>query len=232
MEFKDVVRRRRMVRNYQPDKPVPDEVVDRLLRHAVRAPSAGFAQGWGFLVLREKEDLERFWSVTIPPEAAPVYETMRNAPLVVVPHSSMVEYQQAAQWYAASREEQNKAWLEQAEKIRDEDPEAVDGWSDSDDEADVVPMWHVDTGFATLMMLLTSVDEGLGAAFFGFIPNRIAAYRAEFGVPDHHVPLGGLTIGYRADDSSLPTFRLRERRPLSEVVHHGRWGSSNPQDRR
>ena len=54
MEFAEVVRRRRMVRNYDPDRPVPPDVVDRLLDHAVRAPSAGFAQGWGFLVLESR----------------------------------------------------------------------------------------------------------------------------------------------------------------------------------
>ncbi|TDC28455.1 nitroreductase family protein, partial [Micromonospora sp. KC213] len=62
MEFAEVVRRRRMVRNYDPDRPVPPEVVDRLLDHAVRAPSAGFAQGWGFLVLEAAADRERFWA--------------------------------------------------------------------------------------------------------------------------------------------------------------------------
>ncbi|HEU4425490.1 MAG TPA: nitroreductase family protein, partial [Pilimelia sp.] len=37
MEFAEVVRRRRMVRNYDPDRPVPAEVIDRLLDHAIRA---------------------------------------------------------------------------------------------------------------------------------------------------------------------------------------------------
>ena len=55
-----------MVRNYDPDRPVPPEVVDRLLDHAVRAPSAGFSQGWGFLVLEEPADRERFWAATTP----------------------------------------------------------------------------------------------------------------------------------------------------------------------
>ena len=50
MEFQDVVRRRRMVRNYT-DEPVDPAIVDRALRNATRAPSAGFSQGWGFLVL-------------------------------------------------------------------------------------------------------------------------------------------------------------------------------------
>ncbi|HEY0698970.1 MAG TPA: nitroreductase family protein, partial [Micromonospora sp.] len=66
MEFSDVVRRRRMVRNYDPDRPVPPEVVEQPVDHAVRAPSAGFAQGWGFLVLESPADRERFWAATTP----------------------------------------------------------------------------------------------------------------------------------------------------------------------
>ena len=46
MEFADVVRRRRMVRNYT-DEPVDPAVVDRALAHAVRAPSAGLQPGLG-----------------------------------------------------------------------------------------------------------------------------------------------------------------------------------------
>ena len=50
MEFREVVRRRRMVRRYA-DEPVDPAVVDRMLEHAQRAPNAGFSQGWAFLVL-------------------------------------------------------------------------------------------------------------------------------------------------------------------------------------
>src|SRR5687767_15902270 len=66
MEFDEVLRRRRMVRTYDPDRPVPPELVDKLIRHALRAPSAGFSQGWGFLVLSEPADRELYWSVTAP----------------------------------------------------------------------------------------------------------------------------------------------------------------------
>ena len=41
MELSEVIRRRRMVRNYDPDRPVPAEVADKLLQYAVHAPSAG-----------------------------------------------------------------------------------------------------------------------------------------------------------------------------------------------
>ena len=51
MEFQDVVRRRRMVRSSHTDRPVPPDVIDRIVRNGLRAPSAGFSQGWGFLML-------------------------------------------------------------------------------------------------------------------------------------------------------------------------------------
>jgi nitroreductase len=63
MEFTDVVRRRRMIRNYSPE-PVDPSVLDRILDHAVRAPSAGFSQGWAFLVLDTPGDVARYWRST------------------------------------------------------------------------------------------------------------------------------------------------------------------------
>src|SRR5687768_3154268 len=63
MEFRDVVRRRRMVRRYGTD-PVDPAVVDRMLEHAQRAPNAGFSQGWAFLVLDTPADVARFWEST------------------------------------------------------------------------------------------------------------------------------------------------------------------------
>ena len=61
MEFRDVVRGRRMVRSYRPDRPVPDATLTGLLELAIRAPSAGFSQGWDFVVLRTPADRDRFW---------------------------------------------------------------------------------------------------------------------------------------------------------------------------
>ena len=54
MEFQDVVRHRKMVRDYAED-PVDPAIVERALHNAVRAPNAGFSQGWGFLVLDEAD---------------------------------------------------------------------------------------------------------------------------------------------------------------------------------
>jgi nitroreductase len=199
MEYRQVVRARRMVRNYDPDRPVPGEVLERLLGYAIHAPSAGFSQGWGFLVLDEPADRERFWAATTEPGGAPDswLTGMVRAPLIVVPHSNRDIYLDR---YAA----------------------ADKGWTDRDEARWPVPFWHIDAGFASLLMLLGAVDEGLGACFFGIPPEYTDSYRAAFGVPEEFTPVGAITIGYPAPDRRSPSLK-RGRRPVSEVVHRGRW---------
>lgn len=203
MEFREVVRRRRMVRDYDPDRPVPPEVVDRLLEHAVHAPSAGFSQGWGFLVLTEAADRERFWAAASPPgsDGSSWLAGMSRAPLIIVPMANKGVYLDR---YA----EQDK------------------GWPDRDESRWPVPYWHIDAGFAALLMLLTVVDEGLGSCFFGIPPAQIPGYRTEFGVPDEYTPIGALSIGYPAPDRRSPSLK-RGRRPVSEVVRRGMWSISS-----
>jgi nitroreductase len=197
-----------MVRNYDPSRPVPAPVRDRILAHAVRAPSAGFSQGWGFLVLEEPADRERFWRSTTPKDAGARspggagaggrwLRDMRNAPLIIVAHSNKDRY-------------------------LDRYAEADKGWTDRDEARWPVPYWHIDAGFASLLMLLTAVDEGLGACFFGIPPERTAAYRAEFGVPEQFSPIGAVSVGYPAPDLRSGSL-ARGRRPVDEVVHRGHW---------
>lgn len=199
-----MVRRRRMVRTYTPD-PVDPALVDRLLDNAVRAPSAGFSQGWGFLVLDDPADVARFWRSTTPvgvERPSAWLEAMRVAPVVVVPHSNRAEYLTR---YA----QDDKRWT---------DPDA-DPWA--------VPYWHVDAGMASLLILQTAVDLGLGACFFGIPAARTQAFRAEFGVPDEFTPVGGITVGHPGPVELLPgSAARRPRRPVAEVVHRGAWSTS------
>jgi nitroreductase len=203
MEFRDVVRRRRMVRRYD-DRPVDPAVVDRMLEHALHAPSAGFSQGWAFLRLDSPEDLDRFWRATTPEEyldrVSDWLAGMRAAPVVIVPLSCKDAYLDR---YA------------QTDK----------GWTDRDESRWPVPYWHIDTGMASMLILQTAVDEGLGACFFGIPPECIDPFREEFGVPRDHTPIGAITVGHRAQDpGSAGSAARRPRRTAAEVVHHGQWG--------
>jgi nitroreductase len=89
MEFADVVRSRRMVRRFT-KQPLPTDLVERILTSAVRAPSAGFPQGWAFLALTDESDRERFWPF-VPNQTKHTPEVM-NAPLVVVPLAHRAAY--------------------------------------------------------------------------------------------------------------------------------------------
>ena len=48
----------RAMRYLKPD-PVPQELIDKLLYGATRAPSPGNSQGWGFVVVQDAKQRER-----------------------------------------------------------------------------------------------------------------------------------------------------------------------------
>jgi nitroreductase len=199
VEFQEVVRRRRMVRRYDSSRPVPAEVVDRIVANGLRAPSAGFSQGWGFLVLDTPADVARFRAVVQPDDRpAEWFAAQVDAPLLIVPHSDKDAYLDRYARPDKGIADRSLAW-----------------WP--------APYWDIDAGFASLLMLLTAVDAGLGACFFGIPVERVDDYRAAFGVPARFTPIGAMSFGY----SDEPARDLRSwRKPVTQTVHRGRWGST------
>ena len=74
MEFAEVVKRRRMVRNYDPDKPVSRDQLERIAAAAQRAPSAGFSQGQRIVIVTDPDRRARGSpkSATSPATSRPV----------------------------------------------------------------------------------------------------------------------------------------------------------------
>jgi len=197
MELREAILRRRMVRAFT-DRPVAPDVIDRMLEHAIHAPSAGFSQGWAFLVLTEPEDRGRFWDAVFPTDRGSfAYPAVFNAACIIVPLSH------------------KQAYL-------DRYAEADKGWADRDETRWPVPYWHTDTAMAAMLILLSAVDEGLGALFFGIFGEHIDAFRTAFGVPADLFPIGAIAVGHRAPDTPSPSLQ-RGRRGLNEVIHRGRW---------
>jgi nitroreductase len=62
VEFNEVIRRRRMVRAFT-GEPLAPGTAERLLRAANRAPSAGFSQGYSFLVLEGEQEAAPLWQL-------------------------------------------------------------------------------------------------------------------------------------------------------------------------
>jgi nitroreductase len=73
-----------------------------------------------------------------------------------------------------------------------------------------------------MLMLLTAVDHGLGALFFGIFPDSLDAFRRAFDVPAAYTPIGAIALGYPRPDEPSPSLK-RGRRPAAEVVHRGRF---------
>ena len=192
-----------MVRRYSTE-PVAPEVVQRLLANAVHAPSAGFSQGWAFLLLETPRDVQRFWRVATPQsrqddEADGWLSGMRTAPVVIVPLS-------CKEAYLGRYAEPDK------------------GWTDQDESRWPVPYWHIDTGMAAMLILQTAVDEGLGACFFGIPPPQVTEFRAEFAVPGQYSPIGAITVGHRTEDPGVAgSAARRARKGVDDVVHRGQW---------
>jgi nitroreductase len=207
MEFSDVVRRRKMVRSYT-SEPVDPAVLDLVLRNATRAPSAGFSQGWSFLVLDTPEAVARYWDLFVGDaewEADSWLRGMRTAPVLVLPCASKAAY-------VARYAEPDKGWT-------DTSPEAVAArWP--------MPFWYMDTAMAVMLMLQTVVDQGLGACYFGIPPRHEAEVRAAFAIPDEWDPIGVVSIGHPAPTGGAKGSPARRpRKPLEEIVHRGSWGA-------
>ncbi len=172
MEFQEVLRRRRMVRSFV-DRPLDPAAVDRILDCGRRGPSAGFTQGFEFLVLEGPGQTGRFWEATRSADDRddPEWAGLLRAPLLIVP-------------------------LAHREAYLDRYAEADKGWTDKDEARWPVPYWLVDTSFAALLILLAVVEEGLGALFFSI--EGIDGFRRAFDVPAGYEPVGGIAVGHPA----------------------------------
>ena len=199
MEFHDVVLRRRMVRDFS-DEPVARPLIEQLVDNATRIPSAGFSQGFAFIVLTDARQRRLFWETTSGPEWRGESESvpLTRAPVVILPLAH------------------KQAYLDRY-ALPDKAHTPLSG-----EEHWPAPYWDIDTGFGVMLILLTAVDLGLGALFFGIFQGEEALMDA-LGVPKGYRPIGAIAVGHStAGERSRPTLPTG-RRHLDEVVRWERW---------
>ena len=198
MDFSDVVRRRKMIRNYRAE-PVDHAALERIIDAARRAPSAGNSQGQYLVVVTERETRRRiaelgnerhYVAQGMPP-------WMSTAPVHVVVCVREDDYH---------------------ERYREPDKLGKDGaemeWP--------VPYWWVDAGATMMLVLLGAVNEGLSAGVFG--SHRVQGLKELLQIPPDVVPIGIITIGHAASRATTGS-AARGRRPAGQTVHRERWGS-------
>lgn len=77
MEYTDLIQIRESVRSYDPDRPVPGEILEKILNAGRMAPSAANRQPWKFLLISSPAMLEKI-------KACYLREWFQDAPHVLV----------------------------------------------------------------------------------------------------------------------------------------------------
>jgi len=201
MQFREVVRRRRMVRHFA-DEPVDRAVLERIAALAQRTPSAGFSQGQRLVIVtdpamrrriaelyHEREMVEEGW-----------HRWMSECAAIFVPCVS-----------------------EQVYHDRYHEPDKVDEGGRETDWP--VPYWWMDIGMTVMLILLAVVDEGLAAGFAGTPePAHIEALKAQLGIPADFTPVGVMPVGRPLPDKRSPSLQ-RGWVPPAAFARWERWGS-------
>jgi nitroreductase len=203
VDFADVLRRRKAVRNYT-DEPVPRETVERIVDRGRRAPSGGFSQAVRFVVVTEAETRRKIAELA----DEPYYLERGHEPWISRAPVHIV---------VGMREDDYHDRYTEPDKLQEDGTEIK--WP--------VPWWWVDTGKAMMLLLLAAVDEGLGAGIFGLFPaENNERLREYLGMPLDVTVVGVVTVGHPApeplEERRKETLR-RRRRPLQEVVRWERW---------
>jgi nitroreductase len=197
MDFEQVVRKRRMVRNFQA-KPVPKEVVNRILDFALHAPSAGFSQGWAYVVVTDAQLRREIGNLQGENDfyaGKRFHKFVSEAPVLLVACTSEKVYHDR---------------YKESDKVKEDGSEIE--WP--------TPYWHFDIGCACMLIFLAAINEGLASAFTGVF--RVKEMKALLGIPEDFHPVGVISLGHPAKDVRSPSLK-RGRRPLGLVVHYEHW---------
>ncbi len=196
---------RRDIRNYRPD-PVPQEVLERLLDAAHRAPSVGLMQPWNFIVVRDrtlrKEVYDHFRSVNElaasvhPGDRGQAYRALKLQGILDAPLNLLV---------------------------------TCDRGRGGTHVLGRFTMRHMDeysTCLAIQNLWLAARAEGVGVGWLSLLePEFIATC---FGLPEPVVPVAYLTLGYPVEFPSEPLLERTgwsERRPLASAVFLDHFGA-------
>lgn len=186
------------------DRPIPDDLLDGVLRAAFRGPSAGNTAGLDLVVL-SGSDVRRYWDLTLPEgdrRDAFRWPGLLRAPVLVVPVVDPGAY-----------------------VARYSEPDKGHSGLGAGEAAWAVPYWWVDGGAAVMALLLAAEAAGLGALLFGQFGHEAAIAR-ELAIPEGRRALGTVALGWPAERGRSPSASARRGRPEPrDRMHTGRWTS-------
>lgn len=217
MDVVDAIRKRRAVRRYT-EQPVPDDVLDRMLRLALSAPTGSGSQAWSLLVVRDPERRIQVADLVIA-GGARYFAAMR-------PRKEGVTDEEHAAWgrdYAEQVLESYRrvpVWVLGLVVPRDNYPESMREGGHLDD--------IISVAFAMENLFLVARAEGLGSvpttAFQRFEKDRL---RGILGMPAQVDPVILTPLGYpEAFPEGRPPALQRSFRSWRTLVHDETFGAT------
>ena len=174
MDFDEVVRKRKMIREYQQDSQIPTQIINKLLKNAHRSPSAGHTQVQEYIVVIDPITKKKLCQASLGQNQVEDASVL----LIVCANTSR----------SVSRYGKR----------------GTDFYS------------IIDGAFASMIILMSAVNEGIGASFVGaFEDNRIVKI---LGLPAHVKPIGIIALGYPAEKPER-----FERIELNNLVHYEKY---------
>ena len=204
MEFSEVVRNRKSVRDYDATKDVTDAQLEELFELVKFSPSSYNLQPWEFVVVRDPENKKRLR------ECANGQKHVEDASATIIVLGSMKPSRHAED---VAEDRMKKGTMDAAKKKRFD--AAVKSLSENKEKS---RLWATrSTSLAAMTLMLAAKNMGLATCpMEGFNAECI---KKEFGIPDYYEIVMLITLGYE----SKPKPRLM-RYGYYDIVHIERYG--------
>ncbi|MBG1231490.1 5,6-dimethylbenzimidazole synthase [Aestuariivirga litoralis] len=204
--YKAIFTRRDVRSQFKAGKPVPDDVLKRLLTAAHHAPSVGFMQPWNFIVIKSvfQKTLMKMAFSRANDEAAALFPDERRA----LYSSLKLEGISAAPINLCITCDRSRGGPVVLGRTHNYDTDLYS------------------TVCAVQNLWLAARAEGIGVGWVSIV--RDAELRKILQLPDHVVPVAYLCIGYVDELYATPELELRgwrQRLDLDSLIFNESWGN-------
>ncbi len=196
--FGELLRERRNVYGFLP-KPVPEKILVQIIKDATHVPSAGFTQDFDLVIVKDELTRQKISEAC----RQELYGKMSLARKDFISNAPVIVIPCG-----------NMKRFE--EKYGNAQTNAR------------LPWWLIDAGFASLSLILSAFEHGLGASFIGAIEDAKIVDILALPKDGSIVPLAAIPIGYRDPEEHLlwkeRSAKIKQRRKaIDELIHWDKW---------
>ena len=206
-QYRAIYERRDVRSSFKPDE-VPDDVLARLLDAAHHAPSVGFMQPWGFIVIRDGEIRHKVHEIferarlaaaqVYNDDRRAIYERLKLAGIREAPLNLCVTCdEKTARGHGLGRQTMRETAL-------------------------------YSTVCAVQNLWLAARAEGIGVGWVSILD--VDELRSALGIPQVVVPVAYLCLGYVTEFGAEPELEIKgweQRVPLAGLIHFERYGATD-----